>query len=230
MLDCVRATRRSTSIAGRMMSFAGLRYYQNTTDAERAQVHVGTCQDKVTDVTTPLVFFTLEMNRIEDARSMRSSPRMPILPATSRSSTGCARCGRTSSPTSWRSSCTTSRWSAPPPGTSCSTRRWPGSTFTVEGETTAARGHAEPADRPGPGDARGGGARALAGVRRERAAVRADPQHAGQGKGDRGPLAQDADARRPGATWPTMSSRRWSRRCATPSSPPIRGSRTATTR
>ncbi len=66
-------------------------------------------------------------------------------------------------------------------------------------------------------------ARALAEVfEQEHQALRPRPQHAGQGKGNRGPLAQDADARRPGGTCRTMSNPRWSRRCAMPWSPPIR--------
>ncbi|MCB1362854.1 MAG: M3 family oligoendopeptidase, partial [Rhodobacteraceae bacterium] len=44
----------------------GLRYYQQTTDAGRAKFLSDT-QEKITDFTTPLVFFTLELNRIEDA-------------------------------------------------------------------------------------------------------------------------------------------------------------------
>jgi len=48
------------------MSFAGLRYYQNTTDADRAQF-MANAQDKITTYTTPLVFFSLELNRIDDA-------------------------------------------------------------------------------------------------------------------------------------------------------------------
>jgi len=47
------------------MSYAGLRYYQNTVDAMRAKF-LSDCQDKVTEYTTPLVFFSLEFNRIED--------------------------------------------------------------------------------------------------------------------------------------------------------------------
>ncbi|MFS4437835.1 M3 family oligoendopeptidase [Paracoccaceae bacterium GXU_MW_L88] len=51
---------------GRIMSFAGLRYYQNTVDPERAQF-MGNMQQKITDMSTALVFFTLEINRIPDA-------------------------------------------------------------------------------------------------------------------------------------------------------------------
>ncbi len=45
------------------MSFAGLRYYQLTTDAGPRQIHVR-LQEKITNFTTPLVFFTLELNRL----------------------------------------------------------------------------------------------------------------------------------------------------------------------
>ena len=66
MLDCIRRYERIEAVAGRIMSYAGLRYYQNTVDATRAKF-MSDCQDKVTDFTTPLVFFSLEFNRIEDA-------------------------------------------------------------------------------------------------------------------------------------------------------------------
>ncbi|MDJ1017386.1 MAG: M3 family oligoendopeptidase [Paracoccaceae bacterium] len=65
MLDCVLAYEKIDLIAGRIMSFIGLRYYQNTTDAERAKA-MSDAQDKITGYTTPLVFFSLEINRIDD--------------------------------------------------------------------------------------------------------------------------------------------------------------------
>ena len=48
------------------MSFAGLRYYQLTVDGDRTKF-MSDMQEKITDFTTPLVFFTLELNRIDDA-------------------------------------------------------------------------------------------------------------------------------------------------------------------
>ncbi len=48
------------------MSYAGLRYYQNTMDSERAKF-MADMQDRITTFTTPLVFFTLEFNRLDDA-------------------------------------------------------------------------------------------------------------------------------------------------------------------
>ena len=65
MLDCVRRYEKIDSIAGRLMSFAGLRYYQNTSDGDRAQF-MGNCQEQITDFTTSLVFYTLEINRLDD--------------------------------------------------------------------------------------------------------------------------------------------------------------------
>ncbi len=66
LLDCVLRYEKIDVIAGRIMSFAGLRYDQNTSDPVRAQF-LGNCQEKITAFTTPLVFFTLEVNRLEDA-------------------------------------------------------------------------------------------------------------------------------------------------------------------
>ncbi|HHW35600.1 MAG TPA: M3 family oligoendopeptidase [Paracoccus solventivorans] len=65
MLECVERYQQIDLIAGRIMSYAGLRYYQNTTDAGRAKM-LGDLQARITDMTTPLVFFSLEFNRIPD--------------------------------------------------------------------------------------------------------------------------------------------------------------------
>ena len=65
MLACVTRYEKIDVIAGRIMSFAGLRYYQNTMDSERAKF-MADAQDRITTFTTPLVFFSLEFNRLED--------------------------------------------------------------------------------------------------------------------------------------------------------------------
>ncbi|SIO37764.1 oligoendopeptidase F [Rhodovulum sp. ES.010] len=67
MLGCVHRYEAINRVSGRIMSFAGLRYYQNTVDAGRAKF-LSDCQDRITTHTTPLVFFTLELNRIENGR------------------------------------------------------------------------------------------------------------------------------------------------------------------
>ncbi len=65
LLTCVQRNEKISQVSGRIMSYAGLRYYQLTTDAERAQF-MANMQEKLTNFSTPLVFFTLELNRIED--------------------------------------------------------------------------------------------------------------------------------------------------------------------
>ncbi len=66
MLACVHAYEAIEITAGRLMSFAGLRYYQNTMDSDRAKF-MADAQDKITTFTTPMVFFSLEFNRLDEA-------------------------------------------------------------------------------------------------------------------------------------------------------------------
>jgi oligoendopeptidase F len=70
MLACIVANEQIDIIAGRLMSYAGLRYYQNTMDSDRAKF-MADAQDKVTTFTTPLVFFSLEFNRLDDGHLAR---------------------------------------------------------------------------------------------------------------------------------------------------------------
>ncbi len=65
LLAAVQAYEAIDITAGRIMSFAGLRYYQNTMDSDRAKF-MSDAEGKVTDFTTPLVFWGLEFNRLED--------------------------------------------------------------------------------------------------------------------------------------------------------------------
>ena len=67
MLDCVLRHERIDMVSGRVMSFAGLRYYQNTMDSDRAKF-MSDMQDRLTRFSTPLVFFSLELNRLPDDR------------------------------------------------------------------------------------------------------------------------------------------------------------------
>ncbi|SLN22376.1 M3 family oligoendopeptidase [Pseudooctadecabacter jejudonensis] len=66
LLEAVKRYEQIDIIAGRIMSYAGLRYYQHTTDPERAKF-MSDMQDKITTYTTPLVFYGLEFNRLDDA-------------------------------------------------------------------------------------------------------------------------------------------------------------------
>lgn len=65
LLDAVKRYEQIDVIAGRIMSYAGLRYYQITTDSDRAKF-MADMQDKITAFTTPLVFYGLEFNRLDD--------------------------------------------------------------------------------------------------------------------------------------------------------------------
>jgi oligoendopeptidase F len=65
LLTCVQDYEQIDITAGRIMSYAGLRYYQNTMDSDRAKF-MADAQDRVTQFTTPLVFYSLEFNRLDD--------------------------------------------------------------------------------------------------------------------------------------------------------------------
>jgi oligoendopeptidase F len=65
LLTCITDYEAIDVIAGRIGSYAGLRYYQNTMDSDRAKF-MADVQSDITDFTTPLVFFSLEFNRLED--------------------------------------------------------------------------------------------------------------------------------------------------------------------
>ncbi|MGB7858812.1 MAG: oligoendopeptidase F, partial [Pseudolabrys sp.] len=62
---------------GRLMSYAALMYAGNTTDPERAKFY-GDVQERITASTLHLLFFTLELNRIDDAQ-LEAAMRDPAL-------------------------------------------------------------------------------------------------------------------------------------------------------
>ncbi len=53
------------SKSGRVMSYAGLLYQQNTADPARGKFYAD-CEANLTDMSNPMVFFSLELNRVED--------------------------------------------------------------------------------------------------------------------------------------------------------------------
>ncbi|WP_135501584.1 M3 family oligoendopeptidase [Roseovarius aestuariivivens] len=65
LLECIQRDEKISNIAGRIMSFAGLRYHQKSTDGGRTKF-LSDCQEKITTYTTPLVFFSLELNRLDE--------------------------------------------------------------------------------------------------------------------------------------------------------------------
>ena len=67
LLECILRYEKIQNVMGRVMSYAGLRYYQNTTDADRGKF-MSDMQGAITDMSTPMVFFSLELNRVDDAQ------------------------------------------------------------------------------------------------------------------------------------------------------------------
>ncbi|CAA9356449.1 MAG: Oligoendopeptidase F, partial [uncultured Microvirga sp.] len=62
----VRRYEAVEDLLGRIMSYAGLVYSGDTTDPKRAKFY-GDAQERLTAASSDLLFFTLELNRIEDA-------------------------------------------------------------------------------------------------------------------------------------------------------------------
>lgn len=65
LVDAITRYEAMSDKMGRLGSFAYLQYAQNTADGERAKF-MGDLNEKLTSLTTPLLFFSLELNRIED--------------------------------------------------------------------------------------------------------------------------------------------------------------------
>ncbi|MGJ0395101.1 MAG: M3 family oligoendopeptidase [Methylocystis sp.] len=64
-------------LLGRLMSFAGLLYSGDTTDPARAKFY-GDVQEKVTNASAQLLFFQLELNRLDDATLMAAASEAPL--------------------------------------------------------------------------------------------------------------------------------------------------------
>ena len=66
MLICLKSQEKITGLMGRLMSFAALRYYQMTTDVSRTKL-LGDIQDKITQISTKIIFFSLEFNTLDES-------------------------------------------------------------------------------------------------------------------------------------------------------------------
>ncbi|MGH6817791.1 MAG: M3 family oligoendopeptidase, partial [Methylovirgula sp.] len=64
-------------LIGRITSYAGLVYYGDTTDPARAKFF-GDAQEKVTAASTHLLFFQLELNRLDDALLAKLAANPPL--------------------------------------------------------------------------------------------------------------------------------------------------------
>ena len=67
LLNCIQRYEKIKKVGGRILSFAHLRLCLDTTDAQRTKFY-SDCQQKFTEATEPLVFFELEINRVDEER------------------------------------------------------------------------------------------------------------------------------------------------------------------
>jgi len=66
LAEAVKRYEAIDDLIGRLISFASLVYAGNTTDPARAKFY-GDVQERITAESSHLLFFTLELNRIDDA-------------------------------------------------------------------------------------------------------------------------------------------------------------------
>ncbi len=228
LAQAVREFEALNDIMGRIVSYASLLYAADTSDPKR-QKFFGDIQEKITAISSKLLFFPLELNRLDDAM---------LETAMTKSELGHYRPWledlRKEKPYQlddkleqlFHEKAVTARgaWDRLFNETMTSLR------FEADGEKLSLEPTLnrllDPDENEAPRRRRSLGQ----GVQGQCAAVHADHQHARQGQGDLGPLARLRRRRRLRAISPTASRRRWSTRWWRPCARLIRASRTATTR
>ncbi|MAU98493.1 MAG: oligoendopeptidase F [Fulvimarina sp.] len=78
LVEAIRAYEGLEELLGRIISYAGLIYSGDTSDPQRAKFY-GDTQSNVTDIASKLLFFALELNRIEDGVMDAAMDRDPAL-------------------------------------------------------------------------------------------------------------------------------------------------------
>jgi len=176
---------------------------KNTTDAERAKF-MADAQDKITVYTTPLVFFSLEINRIDDAS----------LEAMFKGSDDLARYKpifdrlRAMKPYQLSDELEKFLHDQSTVGAAAWNRLFDetiaGLEFVVGDEIMGIEATLNKLSDPDRDTREAGGARAVAVFGEHVKIFRPRPQHTGQGQGDHRSLARAAHAAKPGVTCPTM--------------------------
>jgi len=77
LAEAVKTYEGLEDLVGKIMSYAGLVYSGDTTDPQRAKFY-GDTQDKVTAISTELLFFGLELNRIDEALLAKAAAQAPL--------------------------------------------------------------------------------------------------------------------------------------------------------
>ena len=78
LVEAIREYEELEELLGRVISYAGLVYSGDTSDPARAKFY-GDIQSSVTDIASKLLFFALELNRIEDGVMDAAMDRDPAL-------------------------------------------------------------------------------------------------------------------------------------------------------
>ncbi|ACB94024.1 M3 family oligoendopeptidase [Beijerinckia indica] len=76
LIEAVRRYETVEELLGRLMSYAGLHYYGDTSDAARAKFY-GDTHEEITKASSDLLFFELELNRLDDAlieKALKGTP------------------------------------------------------------------------------------------------------------------------------------------------------------
>jgi oligoendopeptidase F len=74
---CIAEYEQLDDLIGKIMSYAGLVYSGDTTDPQRAKFY-GDAQEKITAISTDLLFFGLELNRLDDAVLDKAAATAPL--------------------------------------------------------------------------------------------------------------------------------------------------------
>ncbi len=77
LFDVLKRYEALDDLLGRIGSYAGLVYFGDTSDPRRAKFH-GDAQEKLTAATTHLLFFALELNRIDDSILDAAAGQKPL--------------------------------------------------------------------------------------------------------------------------------------------------------
>ena len=96
LAEAVRRYEAIDDLMGRLVSYAGLVHAGDTVDPARTKFF-GDVQDRMTAASTHLLFFTLELNRIDDALCSKRRWPIPRSAITGRGSRTCAATSPTSS-------------------------------------------------------------------------------------------------------------------------------------
>ena len=77
LYEAIAAYEKIDDLITKIMSFAGLSYAENTVDPARAKFY-GDAQEKITTASTDLLFFQLELNRLDDSGLEAAMAQAPL--------------------------------------------------------------------------------------------------------------------------------------------------------